>query len=486
GGRRERGESGVRPRHGRADDESEPRPLPRRDACGIALAHLRHDPGRHGGAVLQPRPLRGEGLRIAGGGEDEHALPMGFREVERGRERSDPEEGVRGDRVGFQGRAGGQPRVGIGVHRGAGVAAPGVGDDHQPGGAAGGEHILQRGDPAGSVPLEERHLGLDDAHRAGGRLDHPQAELACAGGGGIQSPLLQQRRVRVDAHAQRPARLQRGTHALAEGGHARSPTDSRACSGAPRRRAYSCRLLTAKPSRRIGRALTAAPRTAMVVNSALSPATAAARISYPSARAMPPLGVFTTMSTSPRLMRSTMLSSPLRCVAENLFTSDTSMPLRERISAVPSVARSSKPCSASRCAGRITARLSLSATEMNTVPAVGRPPYAADWLLANAVGKSRSIPMTSPVERISGPSTESTVAPAAVRNRLNGSTASLTATGASNGGREPSSAGSSPSAFSSAMLAPAMMREAALARGMPSAFETNGTVRLARGMASMT
>ncbi len=96
------------------------------------------------------------------------------------------------------------------------------------------------------------------------------------------------------------------------------------------------------------------------------------------------------------------------------------------------------------------------------------------------------MPMTSPVERISGPRTESTVCPSAVRNRLNGSTASLTATGASSGTREPSCSGSIPSAFSSATVAAAMMREAAFASGMPSAFDTNGTVRLARGFASMT
>ena len=51
------------------------------------------------------------------------------------------------------------------------------------------------------------------------------------------------------------------------------------------------------------------------------------------------------------------------------------------------------------------------------------------------------MPMTSPVERISGPSTESTVWPSFVRNRLNGSTASFTETGESSGTREPSISG---------------------------------------------
>ena len=41
------------------------------------------------------------------------------------------------------------------------------------------------------------------------------------------------------------------------------------------------------------------------------------------------------------------------------------------------------------------------------------------------------MPITSPVDFISGPSSESTPLPAGVRNRLNGSTASLTAIGAS-------------------------------------------------------
>ena len=74
-----------------------------------------------------------------------------------------------------------------------------------------------------------------------------------------------------------------------------------------------------------------------------------------------------------------------------------------------------------------------------------------------------------------------------MRNRLNGITASLTATGALAGRSPPSpSAGSSPSARSSAMVAPSMIRAAALASGVAVAFDTNGTVRDARGLASST
>ena len=73
------------------------------------------------------------------------------------------------------------------------------------------------------------------------------------------------------------------------------------------------------------------------------------------------------------------------------------------------------------------ARLSRLATETKIVPLRGRPGPNPSWLLANAAPKSESMPMTSPVERISGPSRLSTTWPSRVRNRLKGSTASLTA-----------------------------------------------------------
>ena len=133
------------------------------------------------------------------------------------------------------------------------------------------------------------------------------------------------------------------------------------------------------------------------------------------------------------------------------------------------------------------ARLSRLATETNTVPLVGNPLIAPSCAFANARPKSVSMPMTSPVERISGPSRLSTTSPSLVRNRLNGSTASLTDIGACTGIRPPSvCAGSTPSARSSAMVAPSMIRAAALASGTPVALATNGTVRDARGLASST
>ena len=97
------------------------------------------------------------------------------------------------------------------------------------------------------------------------------------------------------------------------------------------------------------------------------------------------------------------------------------------------------------------------------------------------------MPMTSPVDRISGPRRLSTAAPSVVRNRLKGSTASLTEIGASMGSSPPSvCGGSSPSSRSSAMVAPSMTLAAALEIATPVALATKGTVREALGLASRT
>ena len=89
--------------------------------------------------------------------------------------------------------------------------------------------------------------------------------------------------------------------------------------------------------------------------------------------------------------------------------------------------------SASTLIGKIIDRLSRLAMLTNTLPLVGSEPNAAVCALANAVPKSASKPITSPVDFISGPSTVSTCAPSGVRKRLNGITASLTAIGSSAG-----------------------------------------------------
>ena len=70
---------------------------------------------------------------------------------------------------------------------------------------------------------------------------------------------------------------------------------------------------------------------------------------------------------------------------------------------------------------------------------------------------------------------------------MNGITASLTAIGESAGSEPPSpAAGSRPSARSCLIESPSITRAAAFASGVAVAFETNGTVRLARGLASRT
>ena len=90
---------------------------------------------------------------------------------------------------------------------------------------------------------------------------------------------------------------------------------------------------------------------------------------------------------------------------------------------MPVVAAIAKPSSwKTRAAARPVA-LSRSASDMKTQPALGQPVPRGELAFANARPKVRSMPMTSPVERISGPSTRS-----ASGKRLNGSTASFTAT----------------------------------------------------------
>ena len=95
---------------------------------------------------------------------------------------------------------------------------------------------------------------------------------------------------------------------------------------------------------------------------------------------------------------------------------------RRGSAAVPPVASTLKPRPASRLTAGRTPALSSSRTETNSVPERGRSTPAPSWLLAKASAKSRSRPMTSPVDFISGPSRMSTPG-----KRAKGKTASLTA-----------------------------------------------------------
>ncbi len=186
-------------------------------------------------------------------------------------------------------------------------------------------------------------------------------------------------------------------------------------------------------------------------------------------------GVLTTSCTFPPAMRSTASTTPGRESPTLATTAATAIPSASRAAAVPEVATRSNPSDANCRAAPSPAALSRSAREKKTVPSVGRELPAAIWLLAKARPKVDPMPITSPVERISGPRRVSTPG-----KRLNGRTASLTETWPVTGSV------SNPSSRSSPRVAPTMTRAATMATGTPVALATNGTVRLARGLASST
>src|SRR6185312_12283849 len=123
-----------------------------------------------------------------------------------------------------------------------------------------------------------------------------------------------------------------------------------------------------------------------------------------SASAWAPSVVLNTRWISPFLSASTTWGRP----SSTLLMVATFRPAASSTRAVPRVAISENPCAASCRAGSVTRSLSPSLTEKNTVPEVGSLVPAPIWLLAKARAKLASTPITSPVERISGPSTVST------------------------------------------------------------------------------
>jgi hypothetical protein len=108
--------------------------------------------------------------------------------------------------------------VAVGVHRRADVAALGVQQHQGTGGPGTGDGVLQDGETAGAVPLVERQLRLEDGDRAGQRVDDGVGEPGEPVRVVAQPPPLEQRRVRVDPHAQRAAGGHGVGEALAEGG----------------------------------------------------------------------------------------------------------------------------------------------------------------------------------------------------------------------------------------------------------------------------
>jgi hypothetical protein len=91
-----------------------------------------------------------------------------------------------------------------GLHGGVDVRPLGIGDDDEAGRPGRLQHGLQGRHSGRPAPLEEGHLGLDHGHDAGERLDAPHPERADSPRIVGQPPLLEQRRGRIDAGAQRP------------------------------------------------------------------------------------------------------------------------------------------------------------------------------------------------------------------------------------------------------------------------------------------
>ena len=109
-------------------------------------------------------------------------------------------------------------------------------------------------------------------------------------------------------------------------------------------------------------------------------------------------------------------------------------------------------------------------TLTKTLPSSGRSCVAAMWALAKAMPKSSSIPMTSPVDFISGPRMMSTFG-----KRLKGKTDFLI---------EMWEGRTSSVKPRSRSFRPTMTLAASLASGTPMAFDTKGMVREARGLTS--
>ena len=125
-----------------------------------------------------------------------------------------------------------------------------------------------------------------------------------------------------------------------------------------------------------------------------------------------------TKSTVASFMASTICGRP----SSTLFTCVTLRPFSSNNLQVPEVASILNPSSSSSAARETILFLSSFLTEINAVPSIGRSVPPPIWLLAKAVAKFVSSPITSPVERISGPSIVSTPG-----KRPNGKTASFTA-----------------------------------------------------------
>ena len=162
-----------------------------------------------------------------------------------------------------------------------------------------------------------------------------------------------------------------------------------------------------------------------------------------------------------------------------LFTFSQGMPFSVKYFAVPSVARSSNPSEESFFPTSMICSLSATLSERETRIFFFSPAFGAEgssapapsWLLKYASGKLSESPSTSPVERISGPRTGSTLG-----NFVKGNTASFT----------PWCGITFSVSLRSARDSPSMSRVARRAICVLHTLDTSGTVRDARGLASIT
>ena len=173
------------------------------------------------GARPRPRPLDARTFRIGGGRQDEHAAVVIGGSVQQRLQRSEPEVGRCGHRVGRQRRVT-RPRLGVGGHGRADVTPLGVGEHQHPGVAQSADRAFEHREPGRTVGLEERHLRLD--HGGGTeRGDADVAEASQSVGVDGQTPRLQKLRVRVDAQAQWATLGHRTGEALTEPAHRQDP-----------------------------------------------------------------------------------------------------------------------------------------------------------------------------------------------------------------------------------------------------------------------
>mmetsp|Transcript_26527 Transcript_26527/g.67486 ORF Transcript_26527/g.67486 Transcript_26527/m.67486 type:complete len:206 (+) Transcript_26527:894-1511(+) len=203
-------------------------------------------------------------------------------------------------------------------------------------------------------------------------------------------------------------------------------------------------VMTSGPCLILRSAATVAMQPAMVVTWGMSRPSACLRRSLPSVRSTwSPEAVSIIMQISPFFIRSRGLGRP----SWILNTCSQGMPASRSALAVPPVATRPNPRLPRSRAMGMMADLYLSAMVRNTLPERGSFMPAAMAALAYAPAKSVSMPMTSPVERISGPSSVSQPG-----NLRKGSTTSLTDTWAG--------LGSAVNLRDSRVALPAMMRDA--------------------------